>query len=277
MSLVGQTVWVVGGVGALGRGITRSLLQAGATVIVNSRSPERLSRIAEDLQHPERLVMVQGRLLGESATETVSKALPKDSSVLNHVVAHGAVRYWTTERAGCDETYSLNQTTTGSLLEQSPQEFDANASLLASLHFSAAQQLMPRLGGKSSSYTFVTGDGGGHPSNRRSAMGEINSHHVWGLSAALRQELSTTASDIVCQELRVGLEAISSSTSSLSQDIGDLCAGLLAAAAVGSTNNGRLFHVDSQRKLVDLLNEYRAVDDKTLEPLPSFAEFVGSL
>ena len=31
MSLLNQTAWVVGGVGVVGRGITRGLLQAGAT------------------------------------------------------------------------------------------------------------------------------------------------------------------------------------------------------------------------------------------------------
>ncbi len=54
MTLVNQTCWVVGGVGVIGRGIARSFLQAGATVILNSSDESRLNQIAFDLltTHP---------------------------------------------------------------------------------------------------------------------------------------------------------------------------------------------------------------------------------
>jgi NAD(P)-dependent dehydrogenase (short-subunit alcohol dehydrogenase family) len=91
MSLVGQTVWVVGGVGVVGRGICRGLLKAGATVIVNSRSAERLDRVSADLGHPQRLVTVHGSLLPGYAQKTVSETLSAQNQ-LHHVVAHGAVR-----------------------------------------------------------------------------------------------------------------------------------------------------------------------------------------
>ena len=52
MSLVNKTCWVVGGVGVIGRGIARSLLQAGATVIVNSSDESRLEQINSDLYNP---------------------------------------------------------------------------------------------------------------------------------------------------------------------------------------------------------------------------------
>ena len=91
MSLIGQTVWVVGGVGVVGRGICRGLLKAGARVIVNSRSTERLDRVNADLGHPERLVTVHGSLLPGFAHKTVLETL-NDRNELHHVVAHGAVR-----------------------------------------------------------------------------------------------------------------------------------------------------------------------------------------
>lgn len=273
MSLVGKTVWVVGGVGVVGRGIARGLLKAGATVIVNSRSPERLDRIRNDLDYPERLIAVHGSLRPESAAKTVSDVLSQDD--LHHVVAHGAVRYWTTKRAGCDETYSLETQQKSLLYDTTPEEFAIQSSQLASLHFSAAQHLVPRLGGDAASYNFVTGDGGGHPSARRSPMGELNSHHVWGLAAALRQELRD---QLICRELRIGLQVNRPNREQdprdrpLSEDIGDVCAGMVA-----KSDEGKLIRMETQDDLEDLLRHYHADGDKSIGPLPSIAEFAGSM
>ena len=207
MSLANQTCWVVGGVGVIGRGITRGLLKAGATVIVNSRSDERLARLSKDLGHPERLLTIHGSLLPGYASKTVRQTL--DAMPLNHVIAHGAVRYWgnfgTNDRSR-DESHMIQGGQRGSFLQSmTPEEFVGPASQLASLHFSAAQELIPRIqfSNGPSSYTFVTGDAGGHPEGKRSAFGEINTHHMWGLSAALRNE--PLEKDVNCRELRVRL------------------------------------------------------------------------
>jgi len=140
MSLVNQTCWVVGGVGAIGRGISRGLLKAGATVIVNSRSEERLTRFSEDLGHPDRLITIKGSLLPGYASKTVGQTL--DAMPLDHVVAHGAVRYWgnfgTNNRR--DESHMIQGDHRGSFLQSmTPEDFVGPASQLASLHFSAAQ------------------------------------------------------------------------------------------------------------------------------------------
>ena len=92
MSLANKTCWVVGGVGVIGRAISRSLLGSGATVIVNSREEERLDRLASDLGNPEKLITVHGSLLPGKSDDTIKKALGMSSGSLNHVVAHGAVR-----------------------------------------------------------------------------------------------------------------------------------------------------------------------------------------
>ena len=206
MSLANQTCWVVGGVGVIGRGITRGLLKAGATVIVNSRSQERLTRFSEDLGHPDRLITINGSLLPGYAGKTVRQTL--DAMPLDHVVAHGAVRYWgsfgTNDRR--DESHMIQGAQNGTFLQSmTPEDFVGPASQLASLHFSAAQQLIPRIqfSNGHSSYTFVTGDAGGHPQGKRSALGEINTHHVWGLAAALRNE--RLERDVNCREIRVRL------------------------------------------------------------------------
>ena len=280
MSLINQTCWVVGGVGVVGRGITRGLLKSGATVIVNSRNTERLARLSEELEHPERLITVHGSLLPGRASQTIEEAL--DARPLNHVVAHGAVRYWTTKRAGCDETYSL-QVGPGGLFQYNAEDFGSVSSQLASLHYSAAQELIPRLqfSDGPSSYTFVTGDGGGHPSTKRSAIGEINSHHAWGLAAALRGE--QLDGDVNCREIRVELQVNRSDEEReeaprdrpLSEDIGDLCAGL--AATTMKDDKGALLRVTDQERLEELLVEYNAAEDKTLGPMPQVWELAGSL
>lgn len=289
MSLANQTCWVVGGVGVVGRGITRGLLQAGATVIVNSRSPERLEKLSDNLGNPERLVTVNGSLLPGYASRTVTDTLDPTRR-LNHVVAHGAVRWWAKPTAGefqyyefcagCDETYSLNIRSNERLLDLTPEEFLQSSAQLASLHFSAAQQLIPRLraSGAPASYTFVTGDGSGKPGGERTAMGEINSHHVWGLSSALRQEMSQTSRNVTCREIRVGLpineseneKGLSETGNPLSEDIGDLCAGL-ATAASKEGDEGRLIRLEEYEVLNSLLKEYNVALDEKVGSLPRYA------
>jgi NAD(P)-dependent dehydrogenase (short-subunit alcohol dehydrogenase family) len=278
MSLANKTCWVVGGVGVIGRAISRSLLGSGATVIVNSREEERLDRLASDLGNPEKLITVHGSLLPGKSDDTIKKALGMSSGSLNHVVAHGAVRYWTNKRGACDESMRLDGNK--KLLDMTPDEFIVASSQLATLHFNAAKELLPKLNGDSTSYTFVTGDGGGHPSTIRSALGELNSYHVWGLSAALRAELKD--GHVACREIRVGLPVNRPESERfkkprprpLSEDIGDLCAGV--ACAPREKMHGELMYIDSQDSLEDFLIQFNATKDKNIN-LPNLWEFSGSL
>ena len=172
-------------------------------------------------------------------------------------------------------------------MEMDPDEFLEASSQLATLHFRAMKNLLPKLkeaNGEShsdgdASYTFVTGDGGGHVSGKRSAFGEINSHHIWGLSAALREELSS--SEVTCREVRVGLPVNRPMAEReneprdrpLSEDIGDLCAGV---AASGKIMDGKLITINSQNDLEDNLVKFNADKDKNIN-LPHIWEFNGSL
>jgi len=264
MSLANKTCWVVGGVGVIGRGITRGLLKAGATVIVNSRSDERLSRFSKDLGHPENLITIKGSLLPGYASKTVRQTL--DAMPLDHVVAHGAVRYWGSFGANDrrDESHMIQGGRSGSFLQSmTPEEFVGPASQVAALHFSAAQELIPRIqfSNGPSSYTFVTGDAGGHPEGKRSALGEINTHHIWGLAAALRNE--RLEKGVNCREIRVRLPVNRPAeerknqprATPLSEDIGTLCAGL-AAHADAMEERGALVEVADQESLESLLSHY---------------------
>lgn len=286
MSLANQTAWVVGGVGVVGRGVARGLLSAGATVVVNSRSEERLDNIKTSLGNPARLVTIHGSLLPGQASKTVAETL-KTFGHLNHVVAHGAVRWWARPtagkyeyyeyKAGCDETYALNINATERLLDMAPEAFAQSSAQLATLHFSAAQQLIPRLqaapNGELPSYTFVTGDGSGKPGGDRTAMGEINSHHVWGLSAALRREVD--GKTVVCREVRVGLPVHNEDPKRggnrpLSEDIGNLCAGL-ATLTTKEGDHGRLIKLEDFDQLNAMLAEYKHAEDGNIGELPHFA------
>ena len=183
LPLLNQNVWIVGGVGVVGRGIARSLLKAGATVIVNSRSSERLRRFDADIGEDgaDRLVTVRGSLLPGYASKTVNQTL--GALPLHHVVAHGALRFG---GGFADETHSLSMAG-GGLLMLGREDFARSATHLASLHFSAAQELIPRvqfaapgLAGGVGTFTFVTGRGGGHPAagSEVPAMTAINQYQV---------------------------------------------------------------------------------------------------
>lgn len=50
--LTGKTVLVLGGAGGVGEGITRSLLDAGATVIATARAQPKLDDLTERVAHP---------------------------------------------------------------------------------------------------------------------------------------------------------------------------------------------------------------------------------
>jgi len=280
MSLINQTCWVVGGVGVIGRGITRALLQSGATVIVNSREESRLQRLQSDLGNPDRLILVPGSLLPGFAESTVEKVLANNTA-LHHVVAHGAVRYWTKD-SGSDETYSIDNRR---LLDMSAEEFSSASGQLARLHFNAASALLPRLEGLSefdgtkTSYTFVTGDGGGHSSGKRTGAGELNAHHIWGLSSGLRNELKN--SKVAVREVRVGLKVNRSEEERksaprqrpLSEDIGNLCAGLTCA---GDKMDGEMIEFESQEALDEHLLEYKITQDESIT-LPHVWEKAGHL
>ena len=72
-SLEGKVCWVVGGVDTVGRNLVRGLLDAGAMVVVNSRTASRLEHLAETLGQPDRLATVHGSLLPENADKTISR------------------------------------------------------------------------------------------------------------------------------------------------------------------------------------------------------------
>jgi NAD(P)-dependent dehydrogenase (short-subunit alcohol dehydrogenase family) len=248
-TLNNSVTWMVGGVGLIGQGITRALLRAGATVIVNSRSENRLSTLSDTLGHPERLITLNKSMLPAEAEATVALAMERTGGQLDHVVAHSAVRWW--DAATGDDGAMVNElapSRTGNFLDVDPKHFAKAVSKSSELHFCAAHHLIPRLkNSEGASYTFVTG-GNREISWRPAAMREaqrgplaqINSYGVWGLAAALRGELQPLQSPVRVQEVRVGggsggggkpawVADRTRRKKPLSQCIGSIVAGMAAA------------------------------------------------
>ena len=231
-SLKGQTAWVIGGAGLIGRGIAHGLLRAGATVIVNSRHANRLTSLAEELGHPEKLVTINGSMMAGDAERTAAEALGVTGGMLSHVVAHSGVAWWSRESR--DESSTL---AAKALLSLSADEFATHAAQLPALHFSALRTLLPRIHpaeGGASTYTFVTGGTDGAAGSYVAPLAQLNAHAVYGLAAAARAEL--IKSPLKVAELRVNLginrpadeRAADPRERPLSLDIGAIVAGVAA-------------------------------------------------
>ena len=257
MSLEGRVAWVIGGVGVTGRGIARGLLQAGATVIVNSKHAGRLRRLSDDLNAPSNLITLEATMVGAEAAETTARAMSLTGGRLDHVVAHSSVR-WLSGPAACDEL-DVAPTTShtswdlihggqgaerhGDILAMELPSFVSVAAAAVTQHFSAAQQLVPRLHGvEGATYMFVNGGAG--PRGKRTPLSQINTQSVWGLAAALRnhgREHGVRMSELrveMCID-RTDAERVADPLGfghAVSADLGAICAGVAVSrdsAALG--------------------------------------------
>lgn len=78
MNLCNQVVLVAGGIGTIGRGISRGLLRAGANVVVYSRSDAKLDQLVSELSTSD---TTHGRLIGMNGTMSTpegARALHQD-------------------------------------------------------------------------------------------------------------------------------------------------------------------------------------------------------
>jgi len=272
-SLEGKVCWVVGGVDTVsggaqsslhdafaawrggakkdslvdctqvGRNLVRGLLDAGAMVVVNSRTASRLEHLAETLGQPDRLATVHGSLLPENADKTISNVMNLTAQRLDHVVAHAGVRWWA-GRGKCDETNTLAK---DRLFTINDEDFPQKACQLAALQFSAARRLLPRLD-ENGSYTFVVGDGA---DDKRSALGAINLRACQGIAAACRHEAI-----IACKvnEVKVQVAAAPGDEASFLAGLGSLTAGVAGAEAAAAVEV-------SEAGLAALRASYPARDD----------------
>ena len=85
--LEGRLALVAGGAGAVGEGVVRALLAAGARVAVPSRTAERLDALAERLGRPDGLVGLVGDVGDEAGAVAVRDELVVTAGPPDLVVA----------------------------------------------------------------------------------------------------------------------------------------------------------------------------------------------
>ncbi len=85
--LIKQNVLVAGGAGEVGEGITRQLIAAGATVVVPSRSLNKLEQLKTQVDHPDQLIVKVTDVSSLEAVERLRDELKIDLGHIDHVVA----------------------------------------------------------------------------------------------------------------------------------------------------------------------------------------------
>jgi NAD(P)-dependent dehydrogenase (short-subunit alcohol dehydrogenase family) len=160
------TILVAGGAGEVGEGITRQLLAAGATVIVPSRSQDKLEQLKVQLRHPANLITKVADLSSLEGAERLRDELKADLGQLHHVVA--SLGGWWQGQPLTHISLELWHTL-------------INNSLTA--HFITAKTFIPLLQESKGSYTLINGGGALHPV---STAGPISA------SAALRRARDLT-------------------------------------------------------------------------------------
>lgn len=140
--LTDRTALVVGGTGSVGRVVVRSFLEAGATVVVPSRSEQKLAGLRKSLgdHATERLITLAGNLSDEEDSVRVREAILERAGPLDAAVA------------------SLGE------FVPAPSVLDAPLSDLQRVldgyllaHFMVAKAVLPALEERSGSYTFING------------------------------------------------------------------------------------------------------------------------
>jgi NAD(P)-dependent dehydrogenase (short-subunit alcohol dehydrogenase family) len=134
-------VFVAGGAGAVGEGIVQAWLDAGATVAVTSRSPERLEELRGrlDSARASRLRTFAGALGGPQSAELVARIVG-ELGPIDHAVASVGGAAWKL----------------APLSQLASEDFRRVVEDGINAHFEVAQAVLPRLR-QGGSYTFING------------------------------------------------------------------------------------------------------------------------
>lgn len=166
---------VAGGAGAVGEGIVRSFLDAGATVVVPSRSGERLQTLRERLEEPKRLLTVEGDVGSpDGAVRVRDRALAEAGQLDAVVVSVGG--WW-------QGTH---------LVDTDPDTWHRVVDANLTTHFSVARAFLPVLQQRpGASYLMIVGDAADHPVKGASLV-TVTSAGVLGMFRSLVHEHSGT-------------------------------------------------------------------------------------
>lgn len=138
--LAGKVALIAGGTGGVGEGIVRAFLQAGATVVVPSRTPDKLDRLREYLGESDRFISIEGELSNVERAEELRDRIMAEVTQLDAVVASVNGRW--------NEDIPLLQTS----LDDWRRMLESNLTA----HFITARTFLPVLP-KGSSYTLIGG------------------------------------------------------------------------------------------------------------------------
>lgn len=138
----GRTALVAGGTGSVGRMAVRAFLEAGATVVVPSRSEHKVSELRQSFEEypPDRLITLVGDLSDEKDAVRLREAVQQRAGPLDAVVA------------------SLGRFVGArSVLEAPLSDLQAVIEGYLLAHFMVAKTFVPALEERSGSYTFING------------------------------------------------------------------------------------------------------------------------
>jgi 3-oxoacyl-[acyl-carrier protein] reductase len=147
MTLHGKTVLIAGGAGEVGEGLVRAFLAAGATVVVPSRSREKLDALHSAVPTPDRLTTKTADIGTANGAALLRDWIADEVGPLDAVVA--SLGGWWQGRP---------------LTDVSLDTWHEVLDMGLTTHFNVAKTFMPVLAGRpGASYTFINGAAGLDP------------------------------------------------------------------------------------------------------------------
>lgn len=241
--LAGRTALVAGGTGNVGRVIVGALLDAGARVVVPSRSPAKLERLRADAGEgrDERLIGLEGEIGDERDAERLLREIASRAGPLDAAVA-SLGRFVAAPSVLAAPSRDLQQVLDGYLLA----------------HFNVARAVMPVLRETGGSYTFINGLLAFRPAFPGTGLVSIVTAAQAMLARVVMSETEDTPVRVneVVLYTRFGWSDEDPAKDSVSQeDVGRYLA--LLASPEGATVRGQTIHLNTLEPLHQLTSTGR--------------------
>ena len=247
----------------MAQGLAAGLLDGGATVVVPSRSAEKLAELRANLGHPAGLATLVGgfaEVAPEGSPPPVAQQIISEFGRVDGVVAHGGLIRSDTLGAGV-----VGQ----SLLDVPGPSVIDDVTKLLGLHLRAAQALIPLMArvaqqepGAAPGYTLVTSGLQGPEAEAHVQAEGPAMTSLYGLGLALRNATAAGGSPVRVNEVRVAMQInetdslrlSSAGARPLSLDLGTLT-GYLSEWRAGAPSGLRV-RVRNNSELDALLNRF---------------------
>lgn len=226
--LAGKRILVAGGTGTVGRYLVRAQLEAGATVIVPSRTRSKLDALASSMEHAERLELLEGDITDESDGKRIVDQAGRIDGAL----------------ASIGRFVSAPQ-----VLDASRADLERAIANYALEHFSAAKSLLPAVERTGGGYVMINGSLAYEPDPRGTGLVAIAGAAQSMLGRVLmkeRAELGARINEIVIYS-SFG-RGNDDANEVKGDDVGRYAAFLLSNAGAGV--RGQVIHLRSRADLV---------------------------